>query len=126
MDERWVLPDPAAAIGGFVADAFRASGLALPQTSVVCGSLQFTYAMMATGRYLGLFPVSLLQFSGGRFDLRVLPVELPVRPPPVAIVTLRNRPIPPAAGLVIASIRAAVEPFAKPGGKRGHDPGAPE
>jgi DNA-binding transcriptional LysR family regulator len=119
MDERWVLPDPAAAIGAFVADAFRASRLELPRNGAVCGSLQFTYALLATGRYLGLFPASLLHFSGERFALKVLPVTLPVAPPPVAVVTLRNRTIQPAAKLVIENIRTVVEPLAKRGGKRG-------
>jgi DNA-binding transcriptional LysR family regulator len=119
MDELWVLPAPESAIGAFAAEAFRASGLELPRRSAVCGSLQFTYAMMATGRYLGMFPASLLRFSGERFAIRVLSITLPVTPPPVAVVTLRNRTIHPAARLVIECIRAVVEPLARPGGKRG-------
>lgn len=118
-DEFWVLPTPESAVGAFVAEAFRSSGLALPRKSAVCGSLQFTYAMMATGRYLGMFPDSLLHFSGERFALKVLPITLPVTPPPVAVVTLRNRTILPAAELVIDCIRAVVEPLARSGRKRG-------
>lgn len=109
MDERWVLPAPEAAIGAFVAEAFRASGLPLPPKSAVCGSLQFTYAMMAAG-YIGLFPASLLHFSRGRFDVKVLSIRLPA-PPPVAVVTLRDRTIHPAARLVIECIRAVAEPL---------------
>ena len=118
MDEFWVLPDPEAAIGAFVAEAFRASGLELPRKYAVCGSLQFTYVMMATGRYLGMFPDSLLHFSGKRFALKVLPITLPVTPPPVAVVTLKNRTIHPAAQLVIDCIYAEAEPLASPGTKR--------
>jgi DNA-binding transcriptional LysR family regulator len=119
VDELWVLPDPASAIGTFVAEAFRANGLELPRRSAVCGSLQFTYVMMATGRYLGWFPASLLRFSGERFGVKVIPITLPVAPPPVAVVTLANRTSHPAVRLVIDCIRSAVEPLAAPGKKRG-------
>jgi DNA-binding transcriptional LysR family regulator len=119
MDELWVLPGPETAVGAFIAEAFRAGGLEPPRKGAVCGALQFTYAMMATGRYLGMFPASLLHFSGERFALKVLPITLPLTPPPVAVVTLRNRTIHPATQLVIERIRAAVEPLARPDRKRG-------
>lgn len=112
IDEPWVLPRPNAAISSFVREVFRVSGMELPRHGVSCGSLQCTYMLMATGRYLGLFPTSLLHFSGNRFALKVLPIKLPMTPPPVGIVTLKNRTIHPAARLFIDCVRIVAKPLA--------------
>lgn len=111
IDEPWVLPRPEYVAGSFIAEAFRTSGLELPRYGAICSSLQFTYLLMATGRYLGLFPKSLLHFSSNRFALKVLPVKLPIRPPPVGIVTLKNRTIHPPAKLFIDCVRTLVKPL---------------
>ena len=114
VSEAWVLPQPETAFGAFVREVFRASRIEFPQHGALCSSLQFTYRLMATGRYLGLFPRSLLHFSGNRFALKVLPIKLPITPPPVGVVTLKNRTIPPAAKLFIDCIRTVAKPLAKP------------
>ena len=118
VDEPWVLPPGDTVPGSFVRELFRVSGIELPRRGALCGSLQFTYALMATGRYLGLFPKSLLHFGGSRFALKVLPIKLPITPPPVGIVTLKNRTIPPAAKLFIDCVRTVAKPLAKPAKQR--------
>jgi DNA-binding transcriptional LysR family regulator len=118
VDEPWVLPPGDSVIGSFVREIFRASGMEIPRRGALCGSLQFTYILLATGRYLGLFPASLLHFSGNRIALKVLPIQLPVTPPPVGIVTLKNRTIPPAAKLFIDCVRSVAKPLAKPAKQR--------
>lgn len=112
INEPWVLPRPETAIGAFVQEVFRASGIEFPRHGALCGSLQFTYMLIATGRYLGMFPASLLHFSGNRFALKVLPIKLPIAPPPVGIVTLKNRTIHPAAKLFIDCVRTVAKPLA--------------
>lgn len=118
VSEPWVLPQPETGFGAFVREVFRASGIEFPRHGALCNSLQFTYMLMATGRYLGLFPRSLLHFSGNRFSLKVLPIKLPITPPPVGIVTLKNRTIPPAAKLFIDCVRTVAKPLAKPAKQR--------
>ena len=112
VDEPWVLPQTDSAIGSFIAQAFRASGLDSPRHGAICGTLQFTYAMVATGRFLGMFPRSLLHFGGKRFAIKVLPVKLPIKPPPVAIVTLKNRTVSPAVERFIECLRSVAKPLA--------------
>jgi DNA-binding transcriptional LysR family regulator len=112
MGERWILPQLDSVIGSIVASAFRASGLELPRTAVVSNSLQLENALLASGRYLGFFPASLIRFSEKRLMIAQLPVELPVEVPPVAIVTLKNRTISPVARLFIDYARSVVKPFA--------------
>lgn len=112
-DEPWVLPRPDTTIGAFVLEAFESAGTHVPQRGAVCGSLHFSYMLIATGRYLGLFPKSLIHFSGSRFPVRALPVELPIAPPPVGIVTLRNRSKHPATALFIERLRLLARPLAE-------------
>jgi DNA-binding transcriptional LysR family regulator len=112
VGERWILPQPDSVIGSLVAAAFRGLGLDLPRTAVVSNSLQLENALLASGRYLGFFPASLIRFSETRLMIAQLPVTLPVQPPPVGIVTLKNRTISPVARLFIDCARAVVKPFA--------------
>jgi DNA-binding transcriptional LysR family regulator len=112
IDEPWVLPQSDSAIGSVVTEAFRASGLDSPRRGVVCSGLQFTYAMVATGRYLGMFPRSLLHFGGKRFAIEILPMDLPIKPRPVAIVTLKNRTTSPVVASFIDCLRTVAKPLA--------------
>ena len=61
---------------------------------------------MATGRFLTIFPTSAVRFLSARPDLKVLPVELPTAPDPVAIVTIKNRRLGPAAQRFAEQARA--------------------
>ena len=110
-DEPWVLPPPEYAAWFSVVEGFRASGLSAPRNGVTCSSLGFTQAMLETGRYLGVFPRSLLHFAGKRFDCKVLSVEWPLVPPPVGIASLKNRTMPPAAVRFIAHLRRCSSHF---------------
>jgi hypothetical protein len=53
------------------------------------------------------FSTSPLRFPGGRAQLKVLSVALPVRRAPVGIVRLKNRTFSPAAKLFIDKAREA-------------------
>ena len=112
IDEPWVLPGPDSFIGSIVADLFHARGLELPKNNVTCGSIQMNNALLATGRYLAIYPGSFLRFSAKRLSIKVLPVELPIRSTPAGIVTLKNRAISPLARLFIDRVRAMVSPLA--------------
>jgi len=68
--------------------------------------------MLSTGRFLGMLPRSTLWFSGKRLGIKVLPIKLPVHPPPVAIVSLKNRTLSPVARLFIECARDVVKPLA--------------
>ena len=98
INETWMLPPPDMVIGSMVAEAFRASGLDVPWSNVITLSIPLYGALLARGRYLAFCPASMLWFSGKRLGLKVLPVELPGPPWPVAITTLKNRTISPVAG----------------------------
>jgi DNA-binding transcriptional LysR family regulator len=72
--------------------------------------------LLATGRFLTIFPATALRFSTRRRELKILPVELPIVRVPVGIVTLKNRTLSPVAQLFIENAREVAKPLAK--GKR--------
>ncbi len=50
-NESWVLPPPRSVIGSVATEAFRASGLDYPRTTVVTDSPQVRISLLATGRF---------------------------------------------------------------------------
>jgi DNA-binding transcriptional LysR family regulator len=89
-------------------EAFRASGLSMPKMSIVAFSLHLRIHLLTTGRYITAFPNSVLRLNEKRFSLKALPVEMPARPWPIAIVTLRNRTLSPVVEMFIESLRACM------------------
>jgi DNA-binding transcriptional LysR family regulator len=113
INEPWGLAMPESFPGILVERAFRERGLAVPRSGMMSQSLEMNLAMIATGRFLGVLPAAMLHFSAKRLGLKILPVDLPFRPWPVGIVTLKNRTPNPVAQLFIESARKVVKPFAK-------------
>lgn len=111
MNELWAIPPRDTLVGSLFADAFQAQGLGYPRTEVTTFSFQLYFALLATGRYLAILPGSLLRFSGKRLGVKVLPVDLPTKPWPVAIVTLKNRTLSPVAHLFIDCLREVTKPL---------------
>jgi DNA-binding transcriptional LysR family regulator len=105
IDEPWVLPTPDSLPGALVAELFQSAGLGLPARAVICGSLQMNDALLATGRYLAVYPGSVLRLGGVSRSVRVLPVKLPALSRPVGILTLKNRMISPTAQLFVDCAR---------------------
>ena len=104
-DEPWILPRPESFVGALVAKIFEDGGFRIPSASVVCNSFQMSNALLATGRFIGIYPGSLVRLGAKRLGIKVLPVELPIRSTPVGIVTLKNRLASPLARLFIDCAR---------------------
>ena len=113
VNELWVLPPPDSVIGSIVMDAFRASGLDYPRVSVVTDCPHMRISLLATGRFVTIFPASAFRFLAKRSELKVLPVELPMARRPNGIVTLKNRALSPVAQLFIDCAREVAKPLAK-------------
>jgi DNA-binding transcriptional LysR family regulator len=69
-------------------------------------------ALLATGDYLAMYPRSMIRFAGSRLATRILPVVLPRRPAPVAIIRLKDRTVSPVAQLFIECAREVSKPLA--------------
>jgi DNA-binding transcriptional LysR family regulator len=113
MNEPWVLPPPDNLVGSIAMKAFRACRLDYPRTIVFSDSPHVRMSLLATGRFLSVFPVSAVRFPAPRLEVRVLPVELPLVRVPVGIVTLKNRPPGPVTQLFIEHSREVARPLTK-------------
>jgi DNA-binding transcriptional LysR family regulator len=113
VNELWVLPPPESVIGSIVREAFRASGCDYPRVTVVTDSPHMRISLLATGRFVTVFPASALRFLTRRSELKILPVELPRARRPNGIVTLKNRALSPVAKLFIDCAREVAKPLAK-------------
>jgi DNA-binding transcriptional LysR family regulator len=104
MNERWLLLPSNNVISALIAEAFAARGLAVPQESV-SADVNVRIHLLATGRFLTIFPESLVQSIAERWSIKALPVDLGIRAPPVGIVTLKNRTMSPVVQLFIDAAR---------------------
>jgi DNA-binding transcriptional LysR family regulator len=111
--EAWVLPAPGSVIASVVRKAFRAGGLDYPRTTVVTESSEVRTSLLATGRFVTIFPASALRFPAQRPEIKVLPVQLPMARLPNGIVTLKNRTLSPVAQLFIDCAREIAKPLAR-------------
>jgi DNA-binding transcriptional LysR family regulator len=111
MDEPWVLPSPDSSVGSFFREAFRAKDLDFPHAAVV--AFAYEVSLLATNRYLTILPESVLRFPATHPLIKKVPVELPLRPMPIGIVTLKNRTLSPAAQLFIDCAHEVSKPLAR-------------
>lgn len=86
-------------------EAFSAGGLDYPRMTVTTDSPQVRMSLLATGRFLSIFPASVLRFPTQRLELRALPVELPVARVASGTLTLKDRTPGPGARLFIDTAR---------------------
>jgi DNA-binding transcriptional LysR family regulator len=111
VDEKWVLLPPEIPESEWVASAFRSQGLRPPRARVTTLSLQLRAALLERGDFLTAFPPDLLS----RYpSIKALPVDLGLQPRPIAVVTLKNRTLSPAAELFISQMRSAAKASANP------------
>ena len=99
--ERWMLGPPNTSNYEFIAGAFRARGLAMPMIAVETLSVPLRTHLVASGRFIGAMPKLLASQS----LVKILPVEVPVRPLRFAIFTLKGRTLSPAVARFIALLR---------------------
>ena len=86
-------------------EAFRARGLDMPRARLQTFSVHLRANLLATGEFVTAIPASVLHLYGSRFALKALPIDLPVRPWPVAIVTLKNRTLSSIVDLFTKHLR---------------------
>lgn len=92
-----------------IGEAFKARGLEAPRGTVVASSILLRRHLLATGRFVTVFPLSLLRYNAKAWALKALPIELGVSPRSVAILTLRNRTASPVVQLFAHTVRSVVK-----------------
>jgi DNA-binding transcriptional LysR family regulator len=111
MAEPWILPPPDISIGQYVAEAFRARGLAIPRSSVITSSVHMRHNMLVTGRFVAMLPSAMLKFPTYRGSLTALPIDLPETRKPIGLITLKKRDPSPVAKLFARCAREVVRPL---------------
>ena len=101
MHEPWIMFPDNSLSNAHIENAFRAHGLQLPRRSLRSFSIQMRLHLLATGRFLTVLHGSVLQFNAEACKLKVLPIDLPVGPMPIAMFTLRNRTRSPVVQLFV-------------------------
>jgi DNA-binding transcriptional LysR family regulator len=111
--EPWTLPPQGSVIGTLAMEAFHARGLDYPRTTVVTDSPQARASLLMSGRFITIFPASVLGLLKMPSEIKVLPVDLPMARVPNVIVTVKNRILSPVAQLFIEQAREVAKPLAK-------------
>jgi len=110
--EPWILGASGNAVRSIVADAFRSRGIQLSREKVTSNSAHVRLHLLATGHYLSVFAGCVVRYNSKRWALANLPVDIGKRKLPVAIVTVHNRVLSPAAQLFIEFARGAAKRLA--------------
>jgi DNA-binding transcriptional LysR family regulator len=101
VDEPWLLPPPNNLPRSLIEGAFRASGLPLPRASVLALSVNLASSLLLSGRHLYVSPESVLRCGALRLAAKVLPVDFPDDPTPIAVISLKHRTLRPVTKLFI-------------------------
>ena len=105
MEYPWLLFPENSWIDARVNEAFRRSSVPSPRSVVRAYSVHFCINMLATDRFLASLAGSVLRFNAPRFGLKVLPIDLPAQPWPVAMVTLKSRTVTPVVQEFMKDVR---------------------
>ena len=116
VNESWTLPPRTSVLGSTAMEAFRASGLDYPRTTVFVVPTEVRINLLMRGNYLTILADFALRFPARRSEIKVLPVELPLDRVQVGIVTLKNRTLSPLVRLFIDAAHEVAKPLTK--GKR--------
>jgi DNA-binding transcriptional LysR family regulator len=110
MEEKWILYPPEQIPGVLVRAAFRARGLSVPRARIYTMSYHVRDALLTSGTYLTVIADCMLGVLNAKRRTAVrLPVELGIEPRSVAIFSLKNRSVSPAARLLMECARAVAK-----------------
>jgi DNA-binding transcriptional LysR family regulator len=101
VGEQWILPPANSLQGASQAEVFRAAGVEMPRAPLATLSVHLHLQLVATGRFITMLPGSVLRFGRKNWPVKILPVKLPARPRPVAMMRLKNRTLSPVVQIFI-------------------------
>lgn len=121
-DEPWILMPTDSWNYKLLAQAFEERGLPPPKVTLSTFSVHLRVNLLASSRFLTVFPRSVLRVNDGLYPVKILPVAMPepASPWPVVVVTMKNRTLSPVVSVFVDMLRAHVnskEAGLKPGGK---------
>jgi DNA-binding transcriptional LysR family regulator len=83
----------------------------VPRVFLSTYSVELRTKLVATGRYVAAFARSVIQPDAER-ALKILPIDLPLRPWPIVLITLKHRVLNPVAQRFIEHLRGSATSIA--------------
>ena len=105
LDAPWILSPIEVAHDSPFIEALRDRGASLPANLILSTSLNLRVGLLPSGRFVTLMPYSVLRFGPLRKLVSQLPFELPAWRLPIAIFTLKQRTLSPAAIMFMEEMR---------------------
>src|SRR5215470_8670804 len=109
LDERWALYPPASFFGLVTRSAFAVHGLEVPRVSVTTPSTYALSMLVATGPFLTVHPSTMLRIPQRHALLTAVDVDMRRTRNPIALITLSNRSLSPAAKMFTETASAVVK-----------------
>lgn len=110
VDAMWIHYPPGQAPRVLVDRAFSARGLSPPRAAVATFSFYLRDMLLTSGDYVTVIPASMVRvFNAKNQTVKVLPINLGIQTRPVAIFTLKDRTLSPAAELFMKFARTTVK-----------------
>ena len=113
MNEAWVLPPPDSLTGSIVREGFYAARLELPVATIITSSTPARIALVASGQFLSVLPITTLLLASKKPAPKALPINLATRQRPIGVVTLKSRILSPVAQRFTDCARGFAKSFAR-------------
>jgi DNA-binding transcriptional LysR family regulator len=101
--EPWVLPPPTGFLTEVIRRAFEEEGLDLPRAAVTTTSTYALSMLADNGPFLAMHPAIMLTAPKPHPQLTAVDVRLPTTRGPIGLITLKGRPLSPAAKIFLQS-----------------------
>jgi len=108
-DAPWILTEANTWNKAIIAEPFAARGLRMPKICLMTLSVHLRTNLLASGAFVTVLPRSVMTLYARRFLLKALPVNIPTRPWPVAVVTLKSRTPSPVVELFIEHLQSCAK-----------------
>lgn len=101
----WIVPPEGSVLRHRFDLMFREEGLDAPENLIETGALLFVTKMIGQGDTIGLLAGDVGHYYASHGIWSVLPIELPCRMDAFGIITRTDRPLSPAARVMVAALR---------------------
>lgn len=103
----WIVPPEGSLLRERFELMFRAQGLEPPANLIETAAMLFVTKMIGQGELIGLVAGDVGRYYAGHELVAVLPLELPCQMDAFGLITRTDRPLAPAAKVMLAAIRGA-------------------
>jgi DNA-binding transcriptional LysR family regulator len=112
MDEPWICGEPGNAIQMRISEAIRARCGRLPSVGVCTIAMSLRLALLASGNYISCIASSVYRNGAQGRPIQSLPIDLGLKLP-IAMITLKQRTLSPAAQVFIDCARQVAQEMAR-------------